>query len=314
MVLNLAEAEESFLKLLEQVEPRKVAEFLSWINDSFAVIDGRQHRKSCGTSNASTFLTNSFPTDAAVVESDAFLRKIAVEMRAQVPQDAIFESETTFWPEDGLDSDCDPATTVHVDSFLYDDDDVDDLVDANLLSRNFCTKCGSKEVKPLTFITHSLSIDQLRYIFTVLVPLNQAMHNRLILDIGSRLGAVLYGVFYYSGGYVNAVGIEMNKDLCALQKKIVVENGMQDRIKVINDDVRNQREVVAAADVIVMNNVFSFFLPLKEQISCFEFLYASLRPGTVIISNPTLEAVTEHLSLPFKISSWVDKGSFFLLL
>lgn len=30
----------------------------------------------------------------------------------QVPQDAIFESETTFWPEDGLDSDCDPATTV----------------------------------------------------------------------------------------------------------------------------------------------------------------------------------------------------------
>lgn len=51
-------------------------------------------------------------------------------------------------------------------------------------------------------------------------------------------------------------------------------------------------------------------MSLKEinlQVSCWNFLYANIRGGAVIISNPTLEAVTEHLELPFSLSDWVTK-------
>lgn len=151
--------------------------------------------------------------------------------------------------------------------------------------------------------------------------------------------------------------------------------------QVINDDVRKQAEVVGAADVIVLHNVFSFFLPLADQVNsllilkqfflfksyvnmfsyrdvvsclkfsfsyliiiyvtnffskikiqlvlcshlsslcpyfqrlldlqteCWEFLRKSIRPGAIIISNPAIEAVTDHLVLSFRISEWLEKVS-----
>lgn len=42
---------------------------------------------------------------------------------------------------------------------------------------------------------------QLRYMFTALVPLSEAMSGRLIVDVGSRLGAVLYASYLY--GFVH---------------------------------------------------------------------------------------------------------------
>lgn len=40
--------------------------------------------------------------------------------------------------------------TVNVDNFLYDDDDVDELCNDNLLQRNYCQDCGSKNIVPLS--------------------------------------------------------------------------------------------------------------------------------------------------------------------
>lgn len=86
--------------------------------------------------------------------------------------DALFDSEKIAMPTMGRDSDCKPNTTVcrnshtdgffqvHVDGFLYDEDDVDKLVDKGKISRNFCGACGSRDVRPLTFISHSLSLPQ----------------------------------------------------------------------------------------------------------------------------------------------------------
>jgi hypothetical protein len=47
-------------------------------------------------------------------------------------------------------SDCDSLTTEHIDAFCYDDDDIDDLCDAGQMSRNYCTDCGSRNVRPLS--------------------------------------------------------------------------------------------------------------------------------------------------------------------
>jgi hypothetical protein len=47
-------------------------------------------------------------------------------------------------------SDCRPEVTAHVDSFLYDDDRVDELVEAGTMSRAVCTACGSRATQPLS--------------------------------------------------------------------------------------------------------------------------------------------------------------------
>ena len=49
-------------------------------------------------------------------------------------------------------ADCDPRTTIHVDAFLYDEDVIDELCDEGKMSRNYCTQCGSRDVKPLSKI------------------------------------------------------------------------------------------------------------------------------------------------------------------
>ncbi|CAG9533217.1 unnamed protein product [Cercopithifilaria johnstoni] len=299
MFLDIEQAEEEFQNLLYRVEPKSVAEFLNWINESFVVSDGK-----CHPNNGNIEFEG---RSESTSECDVLLRKIAMDIRSELPTTAILPSETVCWPQIGLDSDCARDTTVHVDAFLYDDDDVDELVDQGTLSREYCAQCGCREIMPLTFISHSLSIDQLRYAFTVLVPLSEDMKGTLIVDVGSRLGVVLYAAYSYSSGLVNAIGIEMNKDFCELQKKIIEINGMDANIKVINDDVRKQAEVVGTADVIVLHNVFSFFLPLADQIECWEFLRKSVRPGAAIIANPAIEAVTDHLVLSFCISDWLEK-------
>lgn len=45
------------------------------------------------------------------------------------------------------------------------------------------------------FISHSSSLVQLRFIFQAALPMIlNTLSNKLMLDVGSRLGAVLYGV------------------------------------------------------------------------------------------------------------------------
>ena len=44
----------------------------------------------------------------------------------------------------------DPKKTIYVDAFLYDDERFDQLCEDGKLSRNYCTNCGSRDVKPLS--------------------------------------------------------------------------------------------------------------------------------------------------------------------
>jgi hypothetical protein len=53
-------------------------------------------------------------------------------------------------------SDFNETNTVHVDGFLYDDDDVDALVDEGKIMRNQCLDCGSLKTQPTNFISHSM--------------------------------------------------------------------------------------------------------------------------------------------------------------
>lgn len=44
-------------------------------------------------------------------------------------------------------SDCDPCSTKHVDAFLYDEKEVDELIESGELNTLYCADCGSSNMK-----------------------------------------------------------------------------------------------------------------------------------------------------------------------
>ena len=138
-----------------------------------------------------------------------------------------------------------------------------------LLARSYCLDCGSRKIEDLTYITHSCSKERLQFIFGDLLP---SLEGKTVVDVGSRLGAVLYGAYYYSDAS-KIVGIEINKDFCKLQEDTVAKFGLKKRIKIVLGNMCAQTELLASADVIVLNNVFSWFMPEQLQVKYFHCVF-----------------------------------------
>merc|ERR1712002_1311752 len=195
---------------------------------------------SLGPSISETATMTTMTTTTSFDNAEAMMRAAAEEIRMQVPVEAILKSERIVHPEenaldadeggDGVDDDddCaasfDPATSVHVDSFLYDDDAIDDLVEDGKFSRHYCSKCLSRDVSLLNFISHSASIAQVKYVVRALIPvalehLSLPTSSLRFLDVGSRFGPFLLGASLFSSGFSSIVGVELNSDLCDLQRR-----------------------------------------------------------------------------------------------
>ncbi|OWK09055.1 hypothetical protein Celaphus_00015417, partial [Cervus elaphus hippelaphus] len=121
-----------------------------------------------------------------------------------------------------------PEPTVHVDAFLYDEDFIDSLCEEGKMSRNYCMVCGSHRTAPLGFISHSFSLMELKFIYRHVLP---DLSGKVLVDVGSRLGTVLYGGYLYSSAS-QLYGVELNGDFCQLQEMIIKKYQFTDRIKV----------------------------------------------------------------------------------
>lgn len=57
------------------------------------------------------------------------------------------DSETIIPPTVGDQADCSTVNTCHVDAFLYDEEEVENLVKEGKLKRFYCLDCHSRNVK-----------------------------------------------------------------------------------------------------------------------------------------------------------------------
>ncbi len=172
------------------------------------------------------------------------------------------------------------------------------------MSRQYCRACGSHTTAPLTFISHSFSVSQLRYVFTALLP-PEVLTGKVLLDVGSRLGSVLLSAYFLSPHLTRIIGVEINPELCKIQTETVGNHGMTDKITVICDDIMNKGGEMQVADVVVLNNVFQFFMPPQEQVLCWRFIRENAKKGGVVLTNPSLSTLTGHLDLGFGLEEWV---------
>ena len=131
----------------------------------------------------------------------------------------------------------------------------------------------------------------------------------MILDIGSRLGAVLFGAYIHSQAE-KIVGVEMNAELCQIALQTCSQFRMNEaRIKVIHAEMSTQIELLAQADVIVLNNVFDWFVPIDFQVNLWQCIRKNVKRGALLVTIPSLEKSLRILPNfgNINMSSWVQE-------
>ncbi|XP_031850207.1 uncharacterized protein LOC116435118 [Nomia melanderi] len=229
------------------------------------------------------------------------IRQIVIDIRNRVPFDGILPSENIVPPTIGQNSDCDAMSTKHFDAFLYDNNEVVELIEEGKLDSQYCAKCGSTNVKLYNIISHSMSVSTMIYVFSIILP---SLEGKTVLDIGSRLGAVLYGAHIFSSAQ-KIIGVEMNKDLCTLQSNIIHKYKMNDRIEIINKRIEECPDIVQRSNIIIMNNPFEFYVPESVHVEIWKFLKANIQKGTILITRPAVETTFKTLNTGILVKKWL---------
>ncbi|XP_007578198.1 uncharacterized protein LOC103156174 [Poecilia formosa] len=273
--MNADEARLKLRELLGQVNPSELPKLLDWMK-------------------------NSDELDQLLLDNNkVILQSIADDLRARLPVDAMLLSETAAQHKMQQRQ----RPTVHVDSFLYSEDQVDALCEEGAMSRNYCLSCGSFRTAPLDFISHSFSVSELQFLFQNVLP---DLSGRTVVDVGSRLGAVLYGGCLYSSAS-RLIGLELSEDFVRLQNDTLHKYGLSDRVQVLHADVCTQEVLLQSADVLIMNNVFEYFMEPTEQIGAWKFIMQAFRRrGALLVTVPSLQESLDALqvSLP---PDWVEE-------
>ncbi|XP_047997998.1 uncharacterized protein LOC125235472 [Leguminivora glycinivorella] len=239
----------------------------------------------------------------SIIRSDKLLQKIGDTIKEMVPFEAELPSENIMLPTVGDQADCNQVNTRHVDEFLYDEEQVDELVKDGKLSRHYCLDCNSQNIKELNLISHSMSRVQLQYIFKVLLP--KDLEDKQILDVGSRFGGILYSAYYFTNAS-NIIGIEMNKECCEIQEKIIKQFGMdKNRIKIVHSDVTDKDDLVKKSNICIMN-CFDFFIPTEDHKKLWYFFKKHLTKGSYIVLNRSIADTLTALDMFEEFIDWLS--------
>ncbi|KAG2174724.1 hypothetical protein INT43_005782 [Umbelopsis isabellina] len=299
---------EAFLNLLCKVNEEEFDEFDTFVRSAL----DEYHTKLHNHDHSDEEMEDEEMQDNAIASvSPASLNrlgKIVTDLRKKVPISAEAPGEQITIPKTEEYEGYTDTNTLHVDGFLFTEDDVDDLCDEGKLSRNFCTDCQSRNVQPLNFISHSASVLQLQFLYQV--ALANKTKGKTILDIGSRLGAVLYTGYLFTEAK-KLIGVEINSWFHSVQADIVANYKMKDRIELVHADVQTVPELLMQADIIIMNNVFQFFSDVESQKQIWRYIRkeTSKKQGLLIVTLPSLQDQLKQAGLPVKktLGGWAKQ-------
>ncbi|KAK1124941.1 hypothetical protein K0M31_006286 [Melipona bicolor] len=228
------------------------------------------------------------------------MKMIANDIKKRIPIDGTFPSEKILPPTIGENSDCDKESTKHVDAFLYDNRELDELIENEKVITIYCADCLSENVRQYNIISHSLSLSSVLYIFHSILP---SLEGKCVLDIGSRLGPVLYGAHVFTSAE-KIIGVEMNEECCQLQRDIINKYNMNDRIKIVNKRIEECPEIVQTSDVIIVNNPFEFYVSESVHKEIWKFLISNIQSRTILVTKPSIETIFKNLKID-SANKWV---------
>jgi hypothetical protein len=215
---------------------------------------------------------------------------IRKELKNKVGLYAEAPEEKIYYPGEGSFDGFTDKNTINVDGFLYDDNEVQELQESEKLPTFYCNICGSKDVKKLNFISHSLTHDELEWIFQDVLG-QYDLSKLTIMDVGSRLGAALYYAYLFTP-VKKIIGVEINPFFSNLQQQIVKKYHMEDRVQVIEKDVLELGQIInIECDVLIMHNVFEFFCDRNTLKQLWHTLrnHILTKKGLLLITSPSIE-------------------------
>lgn len=110
---------------------------------------------------------------------------------------------------------------------------------------------------------------------------------------------------YYLTNASKLVGIEMNKEFCEVQEKIINQYTMDiDRIKVIHSDVMDRPDVVECSDVFIIN-VFDFFVNTEKHKELWYFFKNHFKNGSYLVVNRSMAETLGHLDMFEEFMDWL---------
>jgi len=287
----MEKAKTEFLSLLNNLDPCEQEQFLKW-TQTFTKLDGGENCENASEEDR-----------RRERKGEVLLNCIKESLRKSVPFTGIMKSEKVSYPKFGEDKHLNDSNCLHVDAFLYDDDEVDALVDEGKIRNQFCMQCNSSDILPKTFVSHSASKERMKHIFRSCLP---SLSGKVVLDVGSRLGVVLY-VAYTCTDAEQIVGVELNRELCALQQSIVDKYKLHNRIRIQQGDVINMEDEVKRADVVVLMNVFEWFLDRQQQNNVWNYLHRCIKPGAFVVASPPIDVSLALIKSKIDIRSWLKK-------
>ena len=126
IVMALDNAKISFMSLMQNLPESDRLSFMRWLkSDVLDQIDNG-------------------PVSESRLSARRQLHAIAQELRTRVPFEGVLSSEKLCLPQD-LES----HKYLHLDAFLYDEEEEERLVEEGKLARNFCQDCGSRNIQEL---------------------------------------------------------------------------------------------------------------------------------------------------------------------
>eukprot|EP01132_Coremiostelium_polycephalum_P007841 gene7841-9655_t len=239
-------------------------------------------------------------------KQDSILATIIQDLKDTLPNvNSEAPQESIYIPKNPSFKGYTKDNTVNVDGFLYTDEDIDDLVDQGKLSNNYCIDCNSKNIAPINFVSHSTTVKQIKYIFSQNVLSN--LSDKVVLDIGSRLGSVLYTGYLFSNAK-ELIGIEFNQYFYELQKSFIERYKMKDRVKLVHGDIMDHKELIEKSDCIYMNNVCEFFQSdQSKHIEFWKFIQSVTRKGQLLVTIPSIEESFKNNKIPIQLKKWLKK-------
>jgi len=290
----MEKAKQDFLNLLDKLDPSDQEQFLKW-TQTFSRL--------ATNDDESCYKYASEEEKRRERKGEVLLSCIKESLRNNVPFSGVMKSEKVNYPKFGEDKHLNDSNCLHVDAFLYDDDEVDALVDEGKIRNQYCSQCNSSDICPKTFVSHSASKERMKHIFRSCLP---PLKGKTVLDVGSRLGVVLY-VAYTCTDAEHIIGVELNSELCALQQSIVDKYKLNERIRVRQGDVMDMEDEVKAADVLVLMNVFEWFLDRQQQNTVWNYLQRCIKSGTLIVASPPIDVSLKLIKSKIDIGSWLKK-------
>lgn len=110
--------------------------------------------------------------------------------------------------------------------------------------------------------------------------------------------------FYFSNAGA-IVGVEMNKDCCEVQERIIKQFSMDpNRIKVVHSDVTERSDIVASSNVILIN-VLDFFVDVETHRKIWYFFKQHIKKGSYVICNRSITDTLDSIGLFEELMDWL---------